>query len=74
LPVLESLASEFDGRIRFAKLEIDREGELLDAFGASRIPTYVIFRDGKELDRVNAGVISWFLEQRLRWLIGAALQ
>lgn len=50
-PVFESLAPEFKG-VKFAKLNVDEEQRLASAFSVQSIPTLIIFKDGKEVDRL----------------------
>jgi thioredoxin-like negative regulator of GroEL len=73
LPILHSLAAEFHGRARVASVDADREGEVLAAFEASSFPTYLVFRDGAEVDRLRVNFIPWLLESRLRRMLERAL-
>jgi thioredoxin-like negative regulator of GroEL len=73
LPVIEDLANDFAGRARFVRIHVDRDGHVLKRFGASGLPTYLVFRDGKEVDRLRLTFISWFLEQRLRRMVESQL-
>jgi thioredoxin-like negative regulator of GroEL len=73
LPILHSLAAEFHGRARVASVDADREGQVLAAFEASSFPTYLVFRDGKEVDRLRVNFIPWLLESRLRRMLERAL-
>ncbi len=73
MPVLHSLADEFRGRARVASVDADRSGELLAAFDASSFPTYLLFRDGVEVDRLRLNFIPWRLESRLRRMLERAL-
>jgi thioredoxin-like negative regulator of GroEL len=73
LPVIESLAEEFAGRARFAKVQIDRDGEVQERFGASGLPSYLLFKDGREIDRMRLTFVGWFLEGRIRRMVSAAL-
>lgn len=51
-PVFEELAGEYEGRVRFAKMNVDENGETPMAFGIQSIPTLVLFKGGKEASRV----------------------
>jgi thioredoxin len=46
-PILERLAAEFEGRIRFAKLNVDEAPELANAFEVTGVPTLMLFRGGQ---------------------------
>jgi thioredoxin 2 len=51
-PVLEALAAEYAGRLKVVKVNVDDNRGLQARFGASSIPTLVVLRDGREVDRV----------------------
>src|SRR5262245_10311784 len=51
-PIVDALAAEMDGRIRFAKLNIDENPETSSRFDVRSIPTLLIMKDGREVDRI----------------------
>ena len=50
-PVIEQLAEEYDGRASVGKVNVDEESALAAQFGVMSIPTVVLFKNGKEVDR-----------------------
>ena len=74
MPVIESLADEFAGRALFVKVDLSRDGEVLDRFDASGVPAYLLFRDGEEIGRLRLGGLGWFLEGRLRRMLEKSLR
>jgi thioredoxin 1 len=50
-PTIEAIAEKFDGRADVAKLDIEQNPDTAAALGISSIPTVLIFRDGREVDR-----------------------
>jgi thioredoxin-like negative regulator of GroEL len=74
LPVVEKLAREFRGKARFVKVRTVEDGGTLEAFGASRYPAYILFRDGREIDRLTLNFAPWLIEERLRGMIEGALR
>ena len=46
-PIIEQLAEEYEGKVKVGKVNVDEEGELLQAFGVMSIPTIVLVKDGK---------------------------
>lgn len=73
LPLMESLAEEFAGRVRFLKVVVDEDREALDRFGAGGLPTYLLFKDGERVDRIRFPFIGWLLESRVRRMVNGAL-
>jgi thioredoxin 1 len=49
-PVLESLANQYSGMVRVAKVNVDEEPELAQQFGIRGIPTLLVFSKGKQVD------------------------
>ena len=48
-PVVEELAEEYDGRISFAKVDVDQNPKIASQFGIMSIPTLILFKDGKPI-------------------------
>ena len=72
LPVVEKLAREFSGKVRFVKVATTEDDGTLEAFGASSYPAYIVFRDGREVDRLTLNFAPWLIEERLRRMIEGA--
>ena len=51
-PILDELASEMAGQIRVAKLNVDENPSTAARFNAMSIPTLVMIREGREIDRI----------------------
>jgi len=51
-PVIEELAAEMTGRVRVAKLNVDENPATASRFDLRSIPTLLIFKDGREIDRI----------------------
>lgn len=50
-PVIEELEKEFEGRVEFKKIDVDKEEEEAAKFKVLSIPTFVILKNGREVDR-----------------------
>ncbi len=50
-PMLEEIAEEVDGRFRVAKLDIDDNGATATEYDVRSIPTLILFKDGKPVER-----------------------
>jgi thioredoxin 1 len=54
-PILDDLVSEYDGKLKIAKLNIDENPQIPSKFGIRGIPTLMIFKDGNpEATKVGA--------------------
>jgi len=51
-PVVEELASEYEGRVSFAKLNVDQNPRTASRYGIMSIPTLLIFKDGKPISNI----------------------
>ena len=54
-PTIEELANDYQGRVKFAKLNVDSNPESASRFGVRSIPTLMVFKDG-ELRQTSVGV------------------
>jgi thioredoxin 1 len=51
-PILEELASELDGKLTIAKVNIDDHGDVATEYGIRAIPTMLLFKDGKVVEQL----------------------
>src|SRR6266487_4683189 len=51
-PILDELATEYDGKVKIAKLNIDEYQGLATEYGIRAIPTLLIFKDGQVTDQI----------------------
>lgn len=56
-PVLDQLASEYDGRLKVCKVDVDSNKETPAKFNVRGIPTLMIFKNG-ELVNTKVGALS----------------
>ncbi len=47
-PVVEELASKYEGKIKVGKLNVDDAATLAATYGVQSIPTMIVFKEGKE--------------------------
>jgi thioredoxin 2 len=55
-PIVDQLAGEYAGKIRVGKLNVDDNPATASRFDARSIPTLLILRDGREIDRIVGAV------------------
>ncbi|OGE08186.1 thioredoxin [Candidatus Curtissbacteria bacterium RIFCSPLOWO2_01_FULL_42_26] len=51
-PMIEELEKEFKGKVEFEKINVDENQELTAKHGVMSIPTYIIEKDGQEVERI----------------------
>ena len=64
-PVVEELASEYDGQVKFTKLDIDSNPQSAMAYGVRSIPTLLIFQGGEPVKQVVGAVPKSVLKKNL---------
>lgn len=55
-PILDEIAGEMDGKLTIAKLNVDENLETPQKFGVQSIPTLILFKDGKLVERIIGAV------------------
>ena len=66
-PILDEIAREYGDRVRIAKINIDHNRQTPLKYGVRGIPTLILFKDGRETDRVSgaldaAGLRRWIAQ------------
>lgn len=55
-PIIDELATEYEGRVTIGKMNVDENDEVVGQFGIRNIPTVLFFKDGKMVDKVVGAV------------------
>lgn len=50
-PIIDSLAEEYEGKLKVCKVNVDSESALASEFAVVSIPTVLIIKDGKVAER-----------------------
>lgn len=69
-PTIEALAKDFAGKAVVAKMDVDHNPRAAQALGVQGIPTFLIFKDGKPVDRFVGAVPKEQLAMALRRATG----
>lgn len=56
-PVVEEIAGELSGKVKVGKINVDENTKIATNLTVMNIPTFVFFKDGKEVGRL-AGAVS----------------
>ena len=65
-PSLDALASQYKGKVKVAKLNIDEEQKTAQAYGIRSIPTLLLFKGGKVIEQVVGAVPKARLEETFK--------
>jgi thioredoxin 1 len=68
-PHLDALATEFAGKVKVMKVNIDDEREVTERYGIMSIPTLLFFKDGKVVDQVVGAVPKTVIASKLETLL-----
>ncbi len=65
-PIMDQLAAESQGQYRIAKLNVDENPQTAARFQIASIPTMLIFKDGKLIDRLIGAQPKQAIAERLQ--------
>ena len=54
-PIFTELSQEFAGEVKFVKLDVDRAPKTASLYGIRSIPTLILFKDGKQIEKWIGG-------------------
>jgi thioredoxin 1 len=64
-PVVEELASEYQGRASFVKINVDDHQQMAAHFGVRSIPNLILFKNGKVAQQIVGAVAKTKLTQAI---------
>ncbi len=64
-PVMDELAADFEGKATIAKVNVDENKDLAVKYGVRSIPNMVLFKNGKEVDRIIGSTAKSALAQKI---------
>ena len=68
-PIIDQLAKEFAGKVKFAKLNVDENSATSTKYNIMSIPTMLLFKDGKVVNSLVGALPKAEIENHLRLLI-----
>jgi thioredoxin 1 len=51
-PILDDIATEYEGKLQVAKVDVDHNGESAMKYGVMSIPTLILFKAGQPVERI----------------------
>ncbi len=71
IPILDEVAPAYKGKLKVGKLNVDENQDAPTKFGVMNIPTMIIFKGGKESERIVGAMSKNDLQKKLdRALVG----
>jgi len=64
-PIVDELAKQYSGKVVFGKLNVEENPETAQRFGIMAIPTLLVMKNAKEVDRVVGALPKNELEARI---------
>ena len=68
-PVLEEVAKQYEGKVKFVKLDVDQNSSTPPKFGVRGIPTLMIFKEGQvkgtQVGLVGKADLAKFIEDHI---------
>lgn len=63
-PIIDELATEYDGRVAIGKVDVDDNNDIVSEYGIRNIPTVLFFKGGELVDKqVGAAGKDAFVEK-----------
>ena len=69
-PIVEAMASAFDGKLKVGKMNVDDSQETAAKYGVMSIPTFIFFKNGEKIQQSVGAVSSAEFEQVIKNVIG----
>ena len=68
-PILEQLSTEYEGKVKVTKLDVDANIKTGSRFNVRSIPTLLFFKDGKVVDQIVGAVPKSTITGKLEGLL-----
>ena len=68
-PIVEELATEYDGKAKIGKLDVDSNQQTSIKYGVRSIPTLLLFKDGELKETIIGAVPKTNIVEKLKALV-----
>lgn len=68
-PSIEELSSEMSGKAKVIKIDVDKNPDIAQKYGIMNIPTIMIFKAGKEVDKIVGFQPKHILKGKLEYFL-----
>ena len=64
-PILDEISPAYQGRLKIGKLNVDENQDAPTKFGVMNIPTMIVFKNGKEAERIVGAMSKAELQKKI---------
>lgn len=64
-PIVDDLSTEFEGKVKFGKVNIDDNPEITSKFEINSVPTFVLIKNGEILERISGAMTQEELKEMI---------
>tara|TARA_Y100000590_G_scaffold208286_1_gene235911 strand:+ start:29038 stop:29361 length:324 start_codon:yes stop_codon:yes gene_type:complete len=68
-PIIDELADQYEGDVKFTKLNVDLNPEISSKFGIRSIPTILMFKDGAPVGQIVGSQPKSNIESRIKEIL-----
>lgn len=68
-PIIEELASEYEGQVLIGKCDVDENADVAGEYGIRNIPTVLFFKDGAIVDKQVGAVVKPVFAEKVKKLL-----
>lgn len=68
-PIVEKLSEEFNGKLKFCKVNVDENQQLAQKYKVMSIPTLIFFKNGQLIDQSMGAVPEKTLRSKVQGLL-----
>lgn len=69
MPQVEALAQKYEGKVKIAKVEAPKNRRLCMDLRVMALPTFLVFKEGKEVERLSGNVSAEMVENSIGKLL-----
>ena len=70
-PILDDMATAYSAKLKIGKLNVDENQDAPSKFGVMNIPTMILFKNGKEAQRIVGAMPKSELQKKVDQALGA---
>ena len=68
-PIIEELASEYEGQVIIGKVDVEEAEDLTAEFGIRNVPTVIFIKNGEVVDKSVGAATKAVLEEKVKALL-----